>query len=93
MNHSSLFSLKLSPTQAYESFYEKFETFSLAFDFLTPKERDFHCSRDIVLRTKQTHTYTYYKFIQNHFDLHTPSRCNKILTEQGTLVQTKIHLK
>ena len=27
-----------------------------------------------MLRTKQTHTYTYYRFIQNHFDLHTPSR-------------------
>ena len=27
-----------------------------------------------MLRTKQTHTYTYYHFIQNHFHLHTPSR-------------------
>ena len=27
-----------------------------------------------MLRTKQTHTYTYYRFIQNHFDLHIPSR-------------------
>ena len=28
-----------------------------------------------MLRTKQTHTYTYYYcFIQNHFHLHTPSR-------------------
>ena len=27
-----------------------------------------------MLRTKQTHTYTYHRFIQNHFDLHTPSR-------------------
>ena len=27
-----------------------------------------------MVRTKQTHTYTYYKFIQNHFNLHTPSR-------------------
>ena len=26
-----------------------------------------------MLRTKQTHTYTYYRFKQNHFDLHTPS--------------------
>ena len=33
-----------------------------------------HCSHDILLRTKQTHTYTYYRFIQNHYDLHTPSR-------------------
>ena len=27
-----------------------------------------------MLRTTQTHTYTYYKFIQNHFYLHTSSR-------------------
>ena len=27
-----------------------------------------------MLRTKQTHTYTYYRFIQNHYTLHTPSR-------------------
>ena len=27
-----------------------------------------------MLRSKQTHTYTYYRFIQNHFLLHTPSR-------------------
>ena len=27
-----------------------------------------------MLRTKQTHTYTYYKFIQKYFNLHTPSR-------------------
>ena len=27
-----------------------------------------------MLRTKQTHTYTYYRFIKNHFDLHTSSR-------------------
>ena len=44
------------------------------FHFLAPHERDLHCSHDIMLRTKQTHTYSYYRFIQNHFDLHTPSR-------------------
>ena len=33
-----------------------------------------HCSHDIILRSKQTHTCTYYRFIQNHFDLPTPSR-------------------
>ena len=60
--------------QAYESFYDKFQLFSLTFHFLSPQERDLHCSHDIMLRTKQTHTYTYYRFIQNHFDLHTPSR-------------------
>ena len=27
-----------------------------------------------MLRTKQTHTYNYYRFIQNHFNLQTPSR-------------------
>ena len=64
----------LSNTQAYESFKERFQIFSLTFHFLAPHERDLHCSHDIMLRTKQTHTYSYYRFIQNHFDLHTPSR-------------------
>ena len=27
-----------------------------------------------MLRNKQTQIYTYYRFIQNHFNLHTPSR-------------------
>ena len=64
----------LTDTQAYEGFKEKFPLFSLTFHFLAPHERDLHCSHDIMLRTKQTHTYTYYRFIQNHFDLHNPSR-------------------
>ena len=54
-------------------FMKKFEIFLLTFHFLTPKERDLHCSHDIMLRTKQTHTYTYYRFFQNHFSLHTLS--------------------
>ena len=64
----------LTDTQAYESFKERFQIFSLTFHFLAPHERDLHCSHDIMLRTKQTHTYSYYRFIQNHFDLHTPYR-------------------
>ena len=48
--------------------------FSLTFHSLTPKERDLQCSHEIMLQTKQTHTYTYYRFIQNHYSLHTPSR-------------------
>ena len=64
----------LTNTQAYESFKERFQIFSLTFHFIAPHERDLHCSHDIMLRTKQTHTYSYYRFIQNHFDLHTPSR-------------------
>ena len=64
----------LTDTQAYESFKEKFQSFSQTFNFLAPQERDLHCSHDIMLRTKQTHTYTYYRFIQNHYDLHAPSR-------------------
>ena len=72
--HDHLFSEALSDIQAYESFHKTFQTFSLTFHFLTPKERDLHCSHDIMLRTKQTYTYTYYRFIQNHFHLHTPSR-------------------
>ena len=72
--HDHIFSEPLSDIQAYESFHENFQTFSRTFHFLTPKERDLHCSHDIMLRTKQTYTYTYYRLIQNHFHLHTPSR-------------------
>ena len=71
--HDHIISEALIDIQTYESFYDKFETFSQTFHFLTPKERILHCLHDIMLRTKQTHTYTYYRFIQNHFNLHTPS--------------------
>ena len=72
--HDHIISEALSDIQAYESFHENFQTFSLTFHFLAPKQRDLHCSHDIMLRTKQTHTYTYYRFIHNRFHLHTPSR-------------------
>ena len=44
----------LTDMQAYESFKERFQLFSLTFNFLAPQERNLHCSRDIMLRTKQT---------------------------------------
>ena len=72
--HDHIISEALSDIQAYESFHEKYQRFSLTFLFLTPKERDLHCSHDIMLRTKQTRTYFYYRFIQNHFHIHTLSR-------------------
>ena len=72
--HDLIISEALVYIQAYESFYDKFQLFSLTLYFLSPQERDLHCSHDIMLRTKQTHTHTYYRFIQNHFDLHTSSR-------------------
>ena len=60
--------------QAYDFYFNKFNNFSLSFHFLTPKERDLHCSHDVMLRTKQTHVYTYYKSIQHHYTLNTLSR-------------------
>ena len=72
--YDHIISEALNDIQAYESFTDKFQLFSITFHFLAPHERNLHCSHDIMLRTKQTHTYTYYRFIQNHFDLHTPSR-------------------
>ena len=56
----------LADIQAYESFYDKFQLFSLFFNFLSPQERNLHCSHDIMLRTKQTlhiHTIVLYKII------------------------------
>ena len=65
--YDHIISESLADIQAYESFYDKFQLFSLTFHILSPHERNLHCSHDIMLRTKQTHTYTYYRFIQNHF--------------------------
>ena len=72
--HDHIISKSLVDIQAYESFYDKFQLTSLTFHSLLPQERDLHCSHDLILLAKQTHTYTYYRFIQNLFDLHTPSR-------------------
>ena len=72
--YDHIISEALNDIQAYERFKEKNQLFSLTFHFLAPHERDLHCSHDIMLRTKQTHTYAYYRFIQNHFDLHSPPR-------------------
>ena len=33
-----------------------------------------HCSHEVMLRTKQAHTYTYYQFIQSHCTDKKPSR-------------------
>ena len=72
--HDHIISEALIDIQASESYHDKFQTFSLTLHFLTSKERDLRCSHDIMLRTKQTHTNKYYRFIQNRFNLHTPSR-------------------
>ena len=58
-------SAALCDNQAYDSYFNKFKNVSLTFHFITPKERDLQCSHDIMLRTKQTHTYTYYKIIKH----------------------------
>ena len=53
--HDHIISVALIDTQVYQSFQYKFNLFTLTFLFLTPQERDLHCSHDIMLRTKQTH--------------------------------------
>ena len=58
--HDHFISEALADIQAYETFYNKFQLFSLTFHFLSPKKRDLHCSHDIMLRTKQTHTFSFY---------------------------------
>ena len=72
--HDRIISEALCDIQAYEAYYNKFNIFPLTFHFLTPKERDLNCSHDLMLLTKQKRTYIYYRFIQNHYTLHTPSR-------------------
>ena len=72
--HDHIISEAIIEMQAYQSFYDQFQLFTQTFHFLSPQERDLHCSHDFMLRTKRTHTFTYYRFIQNHINLHTPSR-------------------
>ena len=64
----------LANIKAHEPFFSKFKHFGLRFHFLTPKKRDVPCSDKIMLKTKLTHTYTYYKFIQKHYLSNTPAR-------------------
>ena len=47
--------------------FHKISHFALAFNFLTPKERDIYCSQEIMLKTKLTNKYTYYEFMQKDF--------------------------
>ena len=64
--HDHIISKALIDIQAYESVYDKFQDFSLAFHFLTPRERDLHCSPDIMLRTNKrtlTHIIDSFKII------------------------------
>ena len=49
-------SAALCVTKAYDPYFKKCNHFSLTVNFLTPKERDLHCSYQIMLRTKQAHT-------------------------------------
>ena len=57
-----------------DSYFNKFNHCSLTFHFLAPKERDLHCSHEVMVRTKQTHTYTYYEFFQSHITHNTPAQ-------------------
>ena len=56
--YDNVISSALRNIHAYDSYFNKFNHFSLTFHFLTPKERDLHCSHEVMLWTKQTHTYT-----------------------------------
>ena len=72
--YDNIISTALCGTKAYDSYYNKFNHLSLTFNFLTPKERDLHCSHQVMLLTKQTHTCTYYKIIHHHYTTNTLSR-------------------
>ena len=61
--YDNITSSALRDTKAYDFYFNNH--FSLTLNFLTPKERDFHCPHDLMLLTKLTHTYTYYEFLDN----------------------------
>ena len=66
----------LTNTKAYETFFSKSNHFALTllFHFFALKERDLHYSREIMLKNKLTHTYTYCTFIRKHYITNTPAR-------------------
>ena len=64
----------LTNTKAYESYFNKFNHSALTFQFVTSNEHDLLSLLEIMLRTKLTPTYTYYKFIQDHYKTNTPRR-------------------
>ena len=72
--YDNTFFTALRDSKAYDFYLNIFYHFPLTFSFLTPKERDLHCSHRIMLRNKQTHTYIYYKFFQHHYTTNTPSQ-------------------
>ena len=72
--YDNVISAALRDIRAYDSYFNKFDHFSQTLHFHTPKEHDLHSSHDVMLRTKQTHTHTYYQFIQHHCTLNTPER-------------------
>ena len=72
--YNHIISSALRDTKTYNFYFSKGNHFSKTFNSLTPKERDLHCSHQIMSRTKQTHTYTYYKFIQHHYTTKTQSQ-------------------
>ena len=57
--HDHIISAALRDIQAYNSSFRNFNIFSLTFHFLTHKKHDLHCSHDIILQTKHTHTHLY----------------------------------
>ena len=66
--YDDVISTAIRETEAYDSYFSKFNHFAITLNFLTPKGRDLHFSHQLMLRTKQTHTYTYYPFIQHHYN-------------------------
>ena len=70
--YDNVISAALRDIHAYD--FNKFNHFSLTFHFLTPKQRDLHCSHDVMLRTKQTHTNTYQQLMQHHYTHNIPAR-------------------
>ena len=43
-NYDNIIFTALRDTKAYDSFFNNYNNFSLVLNFLTPKERDSHCS-------------------------------------------------
>ena len=65
--HDHIISESLVDIQAYESFYDNFQLFSLNFHFLSPQERDLHCSHDIDLHTPSRQSHHRFQFLNSKY--------------------------
>ena len=76
--YDKVISAALRSIHAYDSYFNKFNHFSLTFHFLTPKERVLHCSHESCFElNKHTHTLTTSSFNTTTLSIHQHDNLNR----------------